>query len=247
MVKTKGFGTEKIEDDIALHFPDARVARMDLDTTRKKMSYEKIISDVEQNKTQILVGTQMISKGLDFKNVYVVGILNADNMLNFPDFRACERSYQLMSQVSGRAGRTKKRGKVIIQTSNPDHPVIRDVVHHDYDHMFQEQLKDRKSFHYPPYSRLIRISLKHYDSNKLDPASIELACRLREVAGTMILGPEAPIVNRIQRKYIKVILIKLEKGKHSAESKKVLMKIVRDFEKHTVYRSVQVSIDVDPM
>jgi len=247
MIKTKGFGTEKIEKEIAHYFPEARIARMDLDTTRKKMSYERIIHDFEQRKIQILVGTQMISKGLDFKNVYVVGILNADNMLNFPDFRAYERSYQLMSQVSGRAGRTKKQGKVIVQTSKPDHPIIRDVVRHDYDHMFRDQLKERKSFSYPPYSRLIRISLKHYDSAKLDRASLELARRLREVLGMRILGPEAPIVNRIQRKYIKIILIKIEKSKKSTQFKGMVMDCIREFEQLVSYRSVQVIVDVDPM
>ncbi len=247
MIQTKGFGTEKIETEIAHFFPDARIARMDLDTTRKKRSYAQIIHDFEQNKIQILVGTQMISKGLDFKNVYVVGILNADNMLNFPDFRAYERSYQLMSQVSGRAGRTRKRGKVIIQTSNPEHPVIRDVVQHDYDHMFRDQLKERKSFHYPPYSRLIRITLKHYDRDKLDKASLELAHRLRETLGDRILGPEAPIINRIQRKFIKDILIKIEKSKKTSELKGMVLAILRQFEQLALYRSVQVSVDVDPM
>ncbi len=247
MIQTKGFGTEKIEKEIAHYFPDARIARMDLDTTRKKKSYELIIHEFEQNRIQILVGTQMISKGLDFKNVYVVGILNADNMLNFPDFRAYERSYQLMSQVSGRAGRTKKQGKVIIQTSNPEHPIIRDVVHHDYDHMFRVQMKERKDFNYPPYSRLIRISLKHYNRDKLDQAALELARRLKETLGSRVLGPEAPIVNRIQRKYIKDILIKIEKSKKTTEHKGMVLESIRNFEKLEPYRSVQVIIDVDPM
>lgn len=247
MMKTKGFGTEKIEKEIAHFFPDVRIARMDLDTTRKRRSYEQIIHDFEQNKIQILVGTQMISKGLDFKNVYVVGILNADNMLNFPDFRAYERSYQLMTQVSGRAGRTKKRGKVIIQTSAPGHPIILDVVHHNYDHMFRGQLKDRKGFCYPPYCRLIRISLKHYDREKLDKASHELAVRLRDVLGKRILGPEAPIVNRIQRKYIKDILIKIEKSKQTAQLKRMAMDTLIEFEKLVSYRSIQIIVDVDPM
>lgn len=247
MVKTKGFGTEKIETEIAHFFPDAQIARMDLDSTRKKKSYAQIIHDFEQNKIHILVGTQMISKGLDFKNVFVVGILNADNMLNFPDFRAYERSYQLMAQVSGRAGRTKKRGKVIIQSSTPEHPIIRDVVHHDYDHMFREQLKERKNFCYPPYSRLIRISLKHYDREKLDKASLELGRRLREILDKRILGPEAPIVNRIQRKYIKDILIKIEKSTQTVQLKKMAMDTILEFEKLVPYRSVQVIVDVDPM
>jgi len=247
MVKTRGFGTEMIEDEIGIHFPDIRVARMDFDTTRRKRSYEKIINDFEENRIQVLVGTQMISKGLDFKNVYVVGILNADNMLNFPDFRAWERSFQLMSQVSGRAGRTKKRGRVIIQTSNPEHPVIRDVIHNDYDHMFRAQLMDRKSFSYPPYSRLIQISLKHYDIKKLDQASRELAESLRKVLMTGILGPEAPIISRIQRKYIKVILIKIEKGKQHSISKDRVMKVVKEWGENPINRPVQLSIDVDPM
>jgi len=247
MMKTKGFGTEKIEEEIAHFFPEVRIARMDLDTTRKKRSYERIIHDLEQSKIQILVGTQMISKGLDFKNVYVVGVLNADNMLNFPDFRAYERSYQLMSQVSGRAGRTKKQGKVIIQTSNPEHPIIRDVVRHDYDHMFRDQLKERKIFRYPPFSRLIRISLKHYDRDKLDKAALELALMLKKTLGDRILGPEAPIVNRIQRKYIKDILIKIEKSKQTPQFKGLVMDSIGEFEKLVPYRSVQISVDVDPM
>jgi primosomal protein N' (replication factor Y) len=152
-----------------------------------------------------------------------------------------------MSQVSGRAGRTKKRGNVIIQTSQPDHPIIRDVVRHDYDHMFRDQLKERKSFHYPPYSRLIRISLKHYNSDKLDEASRELAHRLRTVLDKRVLGPEAPIVNRIQRKFIKVILIKIEKSKQSTQLKGLVIDSIREFEKDNSYRSVQIIVDVDPM
>ena len=189
----------------------------------------------------------MISKGLDFKNVSVVGILNADNMLNFPDFRAYERSYQLMSQVSGRAGRTRKRGKVIIQTSNPDHPIIRDVVNHDFIHMYQSQLKERKSFHYPPFYRLIIIEIKHYDKHKVEQSADELAKNLRDVLGKRIIGPEFPLINRVQRKYIKVILVKVERGKYLEQGKKVLMDTIRHHEKYSAFRTVQVSIDVDPM
>ncbi|UCG28052.1 MAG: primosomal protein N' [Bacteroidales bacterium] len=246
-LKTKGFGTEKIEDDLRILFPGVRVARMDLDTTRRKSSYENIIHDFDHQRIRVLVGTQMISKGLDFKNVYVVGILNADNMLNFPDFRAYERSYQLMSQVSGRAGRTKKRGKVIIQTSNPDHPVILDVVNHDFKHMYQSQLKERKYFRYPPFYRLIMISVKHYDKNKVDKASGEIARDLRKVLGDRVIGPEFPLINKIQRKYIKVILVKIERGKQVEQGKTVITDTIRHHEKNPAFRSVQVSIDVDPV
>jgi primosomal protein N' (replication factor Y) len=247
VIKTKGFGTEKIEEDLAILFPDANVSRMDLDTTRRKRSYEKIIDDFEQNRIQILVGTQMISKGLDFKNVYVVGIMNADNMLNFPDFRASERSYQLISQVSGRAGRTKKRGKVIIQTSDPDHPIIRNVVNQDFARIYRDQLKERKLFHYPPFTRLIQILLKHYNPVKLGDAAELLANNIRKDTSALVLGPEDPLVNKIQRKYIKIILIKLAKDKEGAHTKELLTNIIGEFQKNQMYRSVQISLDVDPM
>lgn len=247
MLRTRGLGTEKIEDDIALLFPEVTVARMDLDTTKKKRSYEKIISDFETQRIQILVGTQMISKGLDFRNVSTVGILNADNMLNFPDFRAFERSFQLMLQVSGRAGRTKKRGKVIIQTSNPGHPVIQDVINNDYSHMFRTQLKERKDFMYPPFCRLIKVTLKHNDRQILNDDAEKLAMDLKQSLGKRVLGPEFPVINRIQKKYIKDILIKLERGKQVNQGKQIFLNIIQLFEKNRKTRPVQMVIDVDPM
>ncbi|MFC2097760.1 primosomal protein N' [Bacteroidota bacterium] len=195
----KGSGTEKIEDEIKLFFPDARIARMDLDSTRSKKAFGRIIHDFQEKKTNILIGTQMVSKGFDFEGVSLTGIINADNILNFPDFRSFERSYQLMVQVSGRAGRKSKPGKVIIQTSDPEHHIIKDIVSNNYIRMFNKELNDRKEFNYPPYSRLVKIYLKHKDKNTVHKASIELVSMLSSYFGNMVLGPETPIINRFKK------------------------------------------------
>ena len=244
---TKGFGTEKIEDEIKLIFPEARVSRMDLDTTRSKKSYEKIITDFEQQKVDILIGTQMVSKGLDFERVSLVGILNADNMLNFPDFRAHERAYQLMAQVSGRAGRKNKRGTVVLQTSSPKHVVIGQVIRNDYKAMFTTQCEERKLFKYPPYFRMIQIVLRHRDPKVLNQAANKMATDLRAVFGARILGPNVPSVSRIQNMYIKHILLKFEVEASADRAKELLRQIADQVIAQPQFKALWVNLDVDPM
>lgn len=242
----KGFGTEKIEEELARIYPASRVARMDLDTTRSKYAYQRIIHDFENRKIDILVGTQMVTKGLDFDNVSVVGILNADNLISYPDFRSPERSYQLMAQVSGRAGRKNKRGKVIIQTYNPYHTIIRNVIDNDYLKTYKEIILDRINFHYPPFYRLIEIRLKHKDYRILNPVTDELAQILKAKFGSRILGPEYPIVSRIKNLYIKNILLKIERDISLKKVKEELMAILDQFRKPTISKGVYIIIDVDP-
>lgn len=246
-LQMRGFGTEKVEDELSLFYPDAKIARMDLDTTRTKHAYQLLINDFENRRIDILVGTQMVTKGLDFDNVSIVGILNADNMISFPDFRSYERSFQMMAQVSGRAGRKNKRGKVIIQTWNPYHSVIRDVIAHDYDSMYSSQILERRSFKYPPFYRLINISLKHKDSRILNEAAREFAMILRETQGKRVLGPEYPLVAKIKNFYIKAIMVKLEKDEMLSDRKREIIKAIDRFKGSSVHKSVRVIIDVDPV
>jgi primosomal protein N' (replication factor Y) len=243
---TRGFGTEKIEDEIKIVFPSARVARMDHDTTKGKNSFNRIIRTFEDRRIDILIGTQMISKGLDFENLTVVGILNADNMLNFPDFRAHERSFQLMEQVSGRAGRRQKLGKVVIQTSDPSNRIIRLMLQHDYLTMYRLQEEERKNFNYPPFCRLIKISLKHRDRSLLNRFSGRLGDDLKTKFGKRVLGPEYPLISRIQQWYIKTILIKIEKEKPLAKAREMIMESVVNIEKEKGAGGFRIAIDVDP-
>ena len=243
---TRGFGTEKIEDDIKIVFPRARVARMDQDTTRKRSSFMNIIRAFEERRTDILIGTQMISKGLDFENLTVVGILNAESLLNFPDFRAHERAFQLMSQVSGRAGRRQKHGRVIIQTSDPDDRIIRYVLDHDYSGMYNHQTEERKLFNYPPFCRLFKIELRHKNRSKLNDFSARTGEDLRSIFGTRVLGPEYPLISRIQLWYIKNILIKIEKDKYLAKAKLLIREAIERTEKLEGASSLRISVDVDP-
>ncbi len=245
-IETRGFGTEKIQEDMSIIFPDYKVARMDLDTTRSKSAYDKIIGNFEDGKIQILIGTQMISKGLDFENVRVVGILNADNMLNYPDFRAFERSYQLMTQVSGRAGRKHKRGLVILQTSNPQHPVIIDVINHNFKNHFKGQIDDRRAFKYPPFYRLINITIKHKDQQVTKQAAYFVAKQLGVVLGNRVLGPQAPVINRIQNQFIQKILIKMERKASPVKVKQLIQEVVFSVKAQQAYRYVIFQIDVDP-
>jgi len=245
-LSSRGFGTEKIEDEIRIVFPSARVARMDQDTTKGKNSFERLIRALEEKQIDILIGTQMISKGLDIENLTVVGIMNADNMLNFPDFRAHERSYQMMEQVSGRAGRRQKIGKVIIQTSDPDNKIIRLVVNHDYKNLFRIQSDERKAFNYPPFCRMIKISLRHKDRSLLNEFAEILGRDLKNIFGKRVLGPEYPLVSRIQLWYIKNIIIKLEKEKSSAASRLLVREAVERLEKQMGASSLKIAIDVDP-
>jgi primosomal protein N' (replication factor Y) len=243
----KGFGTEKIEDEIPIFFPDATVARMDLDTTRTKHAYQQIINDFEDRKVDILIGTQMISKGLDFDNVSLVGVLNADNMLSFPDFRAFERSFQLMAQVSGRSGRKSKRGKVVIQSFNPYHSVIRYIIDNDYMGMYESQLLERRNFKYPPFVRLISITLKHKNSDLLNKAAKEFAINLKSQLGKRVLGPEYPLVSRVRNEFLKNILIKIENEISSAHVKSLISEEIAKFKTNIEFKPVRIIIDVDPL
>lgn len=245
-LKMHGFGTERIEDDLKVVFPEANSSRLDLDTTRTKNSYQYILEQFQNKETNILVGTQMVTKGLDFDSVKVVGILNADNMLTFPDFRAYERSFQLMEQVSGRAGRKGDKGKVIIQTYQPQHPVILNVITHDYVRFYEEQMPIRRQFNYPPYSRLVMIRLKDVDSQKLNKAADELAKIFRQVFKENLLGPEYPVVSRVKNQYIKQMLIKINKDLNSAKVKEFINKTIEDFKHNNDFKSVKIQIDVDP-
>jgi len=242
----KGFGTEKIEEEMAIFFPSAKIERMDLDATRNRKSYEEIIARFERKESDILVGTQMISKGLDFDNVKLVGILDADNMINYPDFRAYERSFQLMAQVSGRSGRKNSRGQVIIQTTDHNHPVIRRVIQNDFLAMFNDQLGERRKFRYPPFSRLVEIILKHRDKVLLDRAANHLVTLLRPSIQERILGPEYPLVSRIRNLYLKRILVKIEKGKSLPVVKQKILTGINEISVIPEFRAVQLIIDVDP-
>jgi len=245
-LKMKGFGTEKVEEELALILPSARIARMDLDTTRSKHAYQNIISGFEEQKIDVLVGTQMVTKGLDFDHVSTVCILNADNMLSYPDFRSEERSFQLMAQVSGRSGRKKKRGKVIIQTYNPVHPVIKSVVKHDYIGMYTYQLGERRKFKYPPFYRLIQLKVRHRDPELVNRAAADLAKKLTKVFGNRVLGPEYPPVARIMNQYLKHILIKVEIESSVQTAKSRLIEVLENFYKKQEFHPVRVLIDVDP-
>ena len=246
-VRTKGFGTEKVEDEISVLFPEARVERMDLDTTRTKNAYQMIIQRFEAGNIDILIGTQMVTKGLDFDNVRVVGILNADNLLNYPDFRSYERSFQLMSQVSGRAGRKNKRGKVVIQTSQPKHPVIIDAQENNFEHLFATQLHERKLFRYPPYYRLVKVVVKHKNQQRLDLLANILATELRKLFNFNVLGPEYPVVGRIQMWYQKEILIKLSRDGKIAQAKERIHEIMDKVKSQPNNSGAIIYADVDPM
>ena len=245
-LQTKGLGTEKIEEQIQLLFPEARVARMDLDTTRRKDGYQNIITAMEKREIDILVGTQMITKGLDFDKVSLVGILNADNLLNFPDFRAHERAYHLLEQVSGRAGRKHKRGKVVIQTYQPEHPVIKQVLNHDYQAMFAQQIQERKLFKYPPYHRLVQITLKHHTLAVLENALAILLTQLQKQLGSRVLGPIIPAVARIQNQHIRHLLIKFENTASVQAARNLLLKEIQAIKSQKAYSNVNIQCDVDP-
>ncbi len=246
-VTLKGFGTEQIEEEIPLYFPEIKVARMDADTTRTKNAYHRLITDFEEGIIDVLVGTQMVTKGLDFDNVSVVGIMNADNMLNFPDFRAFERSYQLMSQVSGRAGRKAKRGKVLIQTYDPYHPIIRQVIDHDYIGMYTDELAQRKKFKYPPFQRIIHFTFKHKDRDVLNEGAREFTNNLISKFGDRVLGPDFPVVARIKNMYLKNALLKVEREISVKKTRELVMEVKNHFEAKSDHKSMRITIDVDPM
>jgi primosomal protein N' (replication factor Y) len=244
-LETKGFGTEQIELELAELFPQRNIKRMDQDTTRGKYSFEKIIDGFKNREIDVLVGTQMLAKGLDFDNVSLVGIMNADNMLYHPDFRAFERSFQMMTQVAGRSGRAEKRGKVIIQTYNPLHNVIQQVANTDYASMFKEQLYERKIYFYPPFYRLIRLTLKHRDFEKLKEGSMWLYQVLQQNLTIPVLGPEEPAIGRIRNEYIRTIMIKMPSDASILGPKKTIQKILNSFDLVSQYRTIKVTVNVD--
>ncbi len=243
----RGYGTEKIEDQIRDIFPEARVARMDLDTTRTRNAYERLITDFSAGRTNLLIGTQMISKGLDFDKVSVVGILNADGMLNQPDFRAFEHAFMMMAQVSGRAGRKGRQGLVILQTKNPDLPIIQQVVRNDFEGFSRELLEERQLFHYPPYYRLVYVYLKHTKDDVVNTAGIELGTRLRQWFGDRVLGPDKPAVSRIKTLSIRKLVLKLETGIDMPRVRQYLTLAQQQMMQDKRYASLQVYYDVDPL
>jgi primosomal protein N' (replication factor Y) len=247
-IEVVGYGTERIEDEIDKVFPGEKISRMDLDTTRSKSSYDRIIDEFSNHRTSILVGTQMVTKGLDFDAVSIVGILNADTMIHFPDFRSHERAFNMMEQVAGRAGRKHKQGKVIIQSSNPEHPVIEKVVSHDYHGFYDLQIADRRQFGYPPFTKIINVYLKH----KQDDVVVEMALRysnlLRQVFGNRVLGPEAPMVARVQTMYIRQIVLKMELNASMVKVKKILRDLYEQLlATDSRMRSTRLYFDVDPV
>jgi primosomal protein N' (replication factor Y) len=242
----KGFGTEQIEEDIAIFFPEARVARMDMDSTRTRKSFQNIIGEFEDRKIDILVGTQMVTKGLDFDNVSLVGIINADQLLNFPDFRAFERSFQLMAQVSGRSGRKQKRGKVIIQTQQPEHWIIRDVVNNNYEKFYERDLMERLKFGYPPHSRLIELTLRSKENEIVHEASEVFTELLKKNLGNRILGPHIPIVSKIRNMFYRNVLVKIERASSPREIKSGIFETFKEFYSNRENLVVQIIPDVDP-
>ena len=246
-IRGRGYGTEKIEDEVRGIFPEARIARMDLDTTRTRNAYERLINDFSAGRSNLLIGTQMISKGLDFDKVSVVGILNADTMLNYPDFRAYEQAFMMMSQVSGRAGRKGRQGLVILQTKSPDLPVIRQVVQNDYRSFYSDLLAERRDFRYPPFYHLIYVYLKHREANTVNSAGLELGSRLREIFAGRVLGPDKPTVARVKTLSIRKIVLKLENGIDHARVRQYLRGAMEAMLKDKRYGALQVYYDVDPL
>lgn len=246
-IEVRGFGTERIEEDIKRIFPGIPLARMDLDTTRSRNAYQEIIDNFATGRNKILIGTQMVTKGLDFNRVSIVGILSADAMLSFPDFRAHERAFQLMSQVAGRSGRGDSRGIVVVQTSQPEETIIRQVIEHDYSGMYTAQLSERKTFGYPPYTRLIYIYLKHRDEPTIDTLAHRYAALLRQVFGQRVVGPDNPPVARIQSLYIRKIMLKIEISASMSQVKKLLRQIYEKSLSDDRFKSLTIYYDVDPL
>jgi primosomal protein N' (replication factor Y) len=243
----KGFGTEKIEDELQVLLPDARIARMDLDTTRARNAYQNLLNDLEEKRIDILVGTQMVAKGLDFSDVTVIGIINADSLLKYPDYRANERSFQMLAQVSGRAGRRGKQGKVVIQTYNPEHRVIGQVIRNDYKELYLTEIEERKSFKYPPFYRIIQMDIKHRDAEKLYHQAEYLAVELRKHFGDRVIGPEYPLISRIRNFYIKSIMLKFERDSISiVKVKAVIRDVIQEFQTTKLSKGCIVQPNVDP-
>jgi primosomal protein N' (replication factor Y) len=246
-IKMVGFGTERIEDELSILLPNAKIGRLDLDSTRSKEGYAQVLDAFGRREIDILVGTQMVTKGLDFDHVSLVGILDADQILRFPDFRSFERGFQLMTQVAGRAGRKTKRGKVIIQTGQPDQWIIQQVIKNDYQTMFKQELLERKNFNYPPFTKIIQLTLKHRDQNHLEGSAALLANGLKEVFGSRVIGPEYPLVKRVQNFYIKTIRLKMEREYSQKQVKEKIKLIIDQYYADPMNKSVKISIDVDVM
>lgn len=244
-LKMQGFGTEKIEEDLSLYFPTSAVKRMDYDTTRNKNGYQHIIDNFEQGAIDILVGTQMVTKGLDFDNVGMVGVLNADSLLHYPDFRSFERSFQLLTQVAGRAGRKEKQGKVIIQTYSPEHPVIERVIENDFLGMYNQEIEEREKYGYPPFYRLIKITVKHRERERSAEAADELSKLLKKQLGARVLGPETPAIARIKNLYINQLMIKFERKISPVKLKEFIQETVGKFNNQPHFKSVRIVMDVD--
>ncbi|HMG94548.1 MAG TPA: primosomal protein N', partial [Chryseolinea sp.] len=248
-IKTVGYGTEKLEEELNLYFSDATVQRMDLDTTRSKTGYETIIDHFERGETNILVGTQMVTKGLDFNNVSLVGIFNADRMIHFPDFRSYERAFQLITQVSGRAGRRDKPGQVVIQTSSPDHPLLLTILNRGFEDFYQSQLADRELHNYPPYYRLIEVTIKHTDKKTCREAAQVAADSFKSsLASARIFGPGEPMVSKIRNQYLMSVLVKIARNNPELGTiKHNLVQVVQNVLKEKSFRNVRIIIDVDPV
>jgi len=246
-LRGRGYGTEKIEDQICEIFPEARVARMDLDTTRSRNAYERLIGDFASGRTNVLIGTQMISKGLDFDRVAVVGILDADSMLNYPDFRAYEHAFMMMSQVAGRAGRKGKRGLVLLQTKNKDLPVVQQVVRNDWKGFYRDLLEERRLFRYPPFHHLVYIYLRHKTEPTVDSAAIYMGSLLRQWFGERVLGPDKPGVSKVKTLHIRKIVLKLENGIDLQKVRQYLRLAQKQILQDKQYAALQVFFDVDPL
>jgi primosomal protein N' (replication factor Y) len=246
-IKNRGLGTEKAETEISTLFPNARISRMDMDTTQTRTSFTRIIKDLEQGKTDILIGTQMVTKGLDVENIRLVGVLNADILLNFPDFRSYERTFQLLHQVSGRSGRFSRQGKVIIQTSHPEHPVFRFVQEQDYKGLFNELLPERKLFRYPPWYRFIKIILKHKNAGYLESVSVQFADKIREFPFFYVLGPESPVIGKIKQTYIREVWLKFSREQKSSQLQDALLEVTGKMRHLPGNSGLIIQIDVDPM
>jgi primosomal protein N' (replication factor Y) len=248
-IRTVGYGTEKLEEELNMFFPDTRVQRMDLDTTRSKTGYETIIAQFENGETDILVGTQMVTKGLDFNKVSLVGVFNADRMMHFPDFRSHERAYQLITQVSGRAGRRARQGEVVIQTANPEHPLLNLILKHDFESFYEREILDRHQHDYPPFTRLIEIVIKHTDKKVCREAAQKLAGQLRhEIPGIKVMGPGEPMIARIRNQYLMSILLKIFRGKSDlAQIKNHLQGCINTLSAEKAFRNARIITDVDPV
>lgn len=245
-LRMMGVGTERIEEDLQIHFPGARVARMDLDSTLQKNQYLELLNDFAERRIDILVGTQMVTKGLDFEHVSVVGVVNADNLINYPNFRSYERAFQQMTQVSGRAGRHGDAGRVIIQTYNPSHQILQKVTDNDYEGLFRDQDNERRVFRYPPYYKLVEITLKHRDSEVLNAAADWLAAQMRGTFGTRVMGPEYPLVSRVRALYLKTITVRFERNENIADAKRLMMQMADDLLKQDGWARISIHFDVDP-